>query len=213
MLPLFQRLRSLSLFLLCALVLHPQMAQAQSSALPLRDLRSNGIGWMMVQAVAGSVTSNDGLAYGSTEVETRTFAGSFTAQSDADRLAVFSDDGCDVYVNGFRYLTLKGKGQHLPDLSQSLHKVPFDFKKDVEYSIRIEFSNVSYSGSSDIDGVTLYAYKAYEPLPCGVWSHVRWATTGGVTQTGPDSEPSISPSSATEEVKWTDSCMATTKPN
>lgn len=51
------------------------------------------------------------------------FDGSFTPTRDDTRLAIFSDDGCNVFLDGVRIVNNLGRGQHLPKLDESLHLI------------------------------------------------------------------------------------------
>jgi hypothetical protein len=75
-------------------------------------------------------------------------------------LAIFSDDGVDVYVDGLLIHSRHGKGQHLPNLAQSLHVLPIILKKNTSYHIKVVYSNILYKGDWDVDGCTLFAYNA-----------------------------------------------------
>ena len=85
-----------------------------------------GSGWAYVQDEAAWEAENDSPAYSSAPDNTpayETFEGTFTPTDANTALAIFSDDGCDVYINDEKVHSMKGQGQHLPDLSQSLHKI------------------------------------------------------------------------------------------
>ena len=86
------------------------------------------------------------------------FEGNFTPASASTKLAIFSDDVCDVFVDGAKVYGGKGQGQALPNLAQSLHKISFTFVAGQSYLIRVEYSNTSYQGAAGIDGATLFAY-------------------------------------------------------
>jgi len=86
------------------------------------------------------------------------FEGRFHADSPNCRLAIFSDDGCDVWINGALILNNFKKGQHLPSLDQSLHVLNFKFVPRQTYHIRIHYGNTIFTGRTDIDGCTLFAF-------------------------------------------------------
>jgi len=88
------------------------------------------------------------------------FEGVFVPASSNTKLALFSDDGCDVWINGTRILNNFKKGQHLPTLSQSLQVLKFTFKPQQTYHIKIHYSNTIFTGEADIDGCTLFAFDA-----------------------------------------------------
>jgi hypothetical protein len=87
------------------------------------------------------------------------FQGFFSPAAETTEVAIFSDDGCDVWVNGVRILDNFGKGQHLPTLKQSFIQLKYDWKKHQTYHIKVRCSNTIFNGSTDIDGCTLFAYS------------------------------------------------------
>lgn len=94
------------------------------------------------------------------------FSGVFCPMSANTRLAIFSDDGCDVWIDGVLVLNNFKKGQHLPDLKQSFH-VLTKFKPVPERMchIRIRYANTIYNGETDIDGCTLFACGGPVAMP------------------------------------------------
>ena len=92
----------------------------------------------------------------------QTFRGTVTADATMTKLAIFSDDGCDVYVDGTLVWSAKDKGQALPDLPNSLHELPVTLSAG-SHSVQIDYSNVIYTVADaskgippDIDGCTLF---------------------------------------------------------
>jgi hypothetical protein len=93
------------------------------------------------------------------------FEGYWIPSLNNSKMAVFSDDGCDVWINGQLVMNNFKKGQHLPDLRQSFHVVkasptsnrPYPFKQGQSYYIQIHYGNTIFNGKTDIDGVTLFA--------------------------------------------------------
>jgi hypothetical protein len=90
-------------------------------------------------------------------VEQRTFEGAFTPADAQTTLAVYSDDGCDVYIDGQRVLNRLNTGQALVRPDHSVHGIDFNFVPGQVYAIRVVYSNIRYLGPTDIDGVTLYS--------------------------------------------------------
>ena len=98
------------------------------------------------------------------------FCGYFIPDSNDTQVAIFSDDGVHLYVDGTCILSNMNVGQALPWLDNPPHPslIPLDLTwvKGKAYFIRVLYSNVSYLGSLDIDGCTLFAYNgggsAYE---------------------------------------------------
>lgn len=108
-----------------------------------------------------------GPKYGSSPVENndpqkvvddKVFIGCFVPLTEKTKLAIFSDDGCDVWIDGVQILANFGKGQHLPDLKQSFHILNFQPQVGKMHHIMVHYSNTIYNGKTDIDGCTLFAY-------------------------------------------------------
>lgn len=116
------------------------------------------------------------LLQGSVKLEEKIFEGSFTATSDTTKFAIFSDDGCNIFIDGQNVHGKKGAGQALPKLGQSLHRIDFEFNEGQTYQIRVEYSNISYTGQGDIDGVTLFAYRG--PGLSEIADNWRWEVDG-----------------------------------
>ena len=124
----------------------------------------------------------------------KVFEGTFFPASDLTRLAIFSDDGCNVLINGQLVWSRFLMGQHLPNLNQSLHPIPFALVAGRAYNIRVEYSNTHYFGTTDADGATLFAYTYDEnpyrpylgwlvgrPISC---AGIRWPSPGAPIQAG-----------------------------
>lgn len=142
------------LVLLLFLVTSAPLAHAQN--LSISDLRNNPDGFNAVlQSAQATSVSGAGLGQPSNKIENKTFAVSFTAVSDSDRLVIFSDDGCDVSIQDVtpipqgsnivrqfggivvNVLAAKGSGQALPNLLQSLHRLSFGFLTDHTYQLTL----------------------------------------------------------------------------
>ncbi len=88
------------------------------------------------------------------------FEGYFQPVSDQTNLAIFSDDGCDVWINSVLVLNNFKKPQHLPTLQQSFHVLKaFKPIAGQLYQIKIRYANTIYLGKTDIDGCTLFAFN------------------------------------------------------
>lgn len=96
-------------------------------------------------------------AYGSTQVEQKVFVGSFRP-SVRSRLALHSDDGCRVLLDGREIHNRFQNGQDLSNMSQSFHELGVVLQADTTYQIRIEYQNKFHMENGDIDGVTMWAY-------------------------------------------------------
>ena len=101
--------------------------------------------------------------YHSTKLEETTLEGDFTADADTTSLAIFSDDGCDVTIDGSVVWSSKDKGQALADLPNSLHKLSTTLNPGQTYHIKIDYSNTIYTGNADVDGCTLFAWGDDSP--------------------------------------------------
>ena len=122
------------------------------------------------------------------------FEGTFVPASDDTRLAIFSDDGCNVYIDGQLIWSRLDRGQHLPNLAQSLHPLDFEMEAGRSYDVRVEYSNTIFTGTTDADGATLFAYtydengdrpyvewRAGSPISC---SGIRWPGAGATIAPG-----------------------------
>lgn len=87
------------------------------------------------------------------------FEGTIVARTGKSQLALFSDDGCDVWINDQLVLDNFAKGQHLPNLAQSLHVIDYKFVPNRSYKVKIHYANTVYNGKTDIDGCTLFAFS------------------------------------------------------
>ena len=104
--------------------------------------------------------------------DSRTFSGKYTSpelpEDKKDRfvygLAVFSDDGCNVTINGNLIHQRAGQGQHLPSLGDSFHLLPVVLTPGEPVDITADYSNTIYDddpkspGYPDIDGCTVFLF-------------------------------------------------------
>ncbi len=120
------------------------------------------------------VRANDQMAngtkYSSKKKETQFFEGCFLCQNDA-KMAIFSDDGCDVSVDGVKVHAKKGQGQHLGDINQSFHLIDTPLKAGQHYVIRVDYSNTIYTGDLDVDGATLFIFPGGGFVSNWEWNH------------------------------------------
>lgn len=180
------------ILLLGACVLGCSGVQAQTRN--LYDVFENmeGAPWSAVEQVAQQqATGTLGPVHRNIPIRTpfyAVFEGAFFPASDSTQLAIFSDDGCNVIINGQLVWSGLNRGQHLPNLKQSLHPIPFDLVAGRRYDIRVEYSNIIYRGTTDADGATLFAYTYDEnpnrpyvgwlvgqPISC---AGIRWPAAG-----------------------------------
>ncbi len=115
---------------------------------------------LVVSAATQMAANGEDLGYRSAEApEERTFDVDFVPTAATTKLAVFSDDGVNVLINGQSTNVMrKGQGQALPDIANSLRPIEYTFTPGQTYQIRIEYSNIIYTGGGDIDGCKLFAY-------------------------------------------------------
>lgn len=110
------------------------------------------------------------------------FEGQFIPAANTTRLAIFSDDGADVYLDGVLVFQGLGLGQHLPSLEQSLHRIEEELVAGRSYNVRVDYSNIIYGGSTDADGATLFAYTTdgNDTRPVGQWRAGNPISSGGI---------------------------------
>lgn len=162
---------SLSLFLLLGLSFGLSLrASAADLPLPLEAMPGKTLADVKSRAATESTA---GPVWGNAPAPKdvpvhQTFRGAVTADASMTKLAIFSDDGCDVYVDGTLVWSAKDKGQALPDLPNSLHELPVALTPG-DHSVQIDYSNVIYTVADaskgiapDIDGCTLFQYG---PIP------------------------------------------------
>lgn len=118
---------------------------------------------------APSITTEDALwqqitnsgyptLYAGTTNDSKTFRGVFSTTSANTKLAIHSDDGSTVTVNGASAgVDDLGTDTHLNQRS-SLKSLSTTFVPGQEYCIEINYSNSALT-TNDQDGVTLYAYN------------------------------------------------------
>ncbi len=159
--PRFPLLFGLLILPLCAL---PAQAQNTTGGMTtILDEEASSSGWNAVLADAAS--QNEGMGhpyYHSTVLEHQTFEGDYTPTRRVV-LAIFSDDGCDVTVDGTKVWAGQDKPQALPKLDESLHKLGVTLEPNTKHHIKVDYSNVIYAGGGDTDGVTLFAYEKTVP--------------------------------------------------
>lgn len=158
---------------LCVMALSLTGANAQIEEL-FHDLTQIGACNMEeVRKVAAELAAGTGqdLGYHSAKgKETKTFKGSFTPPALPENekgqylygLSVFSDDGCDVSIDGIKVHSRFKKPQGLPRLNESLHEIPVLLQPGQEYEFEISYSNVIFyvrAQEPDIDGCTLFLCK------------------------------------------------------
>ena len=159
--------RHLSLLLLVFCLCGAAFAQSGAGTLPLKLMPNKTFSDVQTQAafdaISGPVFSNSPT----TLPFHTTLTGSVTADATMTKLAIHSDDGSDVYVNGVKVWSSLDQGQALPDIANSLHELPITMTPGQTYTVRIDYSNIIYNPPDpttgqplDIDGCTLFVYGA-----------------------------------------------------
>ncbi len=87
-----------------------------------------------------------------------TFEGYFKPTSNDTKIALFSDDGVRLEVDGVVKHDKLDKGQALPDLNQSFFEVSYAWQANRLYKIKITYSNTFLTSGVDVDGLTFFAY-------------------------------------------------------
>lgn len=110
----------------------------------------------------------------------RRFRGAFTANASTTKLAIHSDDGSRVKINGQSAIDFYGENTHFQSGS-ALRLISYSFATGQEYCVEIDFTNHLHD-ANDIDGVTLYAYDGGGNVRDGiaVWGEA-WICEGGTT--------------------------------
>lgn len=137
------------------------LAASQAWALPLGGAFYNAgtDTEARMRQIAQTQADTERTIFKSTKQEQETFQGFFIPASNTTKLAVLSDDGVTIDIdNVITNVQNAGKGQHGPDLAQSLFVVNSTFQAGRVYRISIDYSNTVYSGDGDLDGMTLFAY-------------------------------------------------------
>jgi hypothetical protein len=170
-------------------------AGAAPLVLPFADLESSTFTQMTNQiASAGPVSPMSSTG-------TRFYRGAFSPGSTNARLAIRSDDGSDVSVNGVKIVSKKGTGTHWEDLASSLTVLDYAFTNAGEYCVEIDYENLAFT-AGDTDGVSLYAFDGGGSVRDGiaVWG-ADFLSVGCSATLSTCGDPSISwTSSATSVV-------------
>ena len=204
-------LLSLSLFLLLGLSLR---VSAADLPLPLEAMPGKTLADVKDRAAAESTA---GPVWGNAPDPKdlpvhQTFRGTVTADATMTKLAIFSDDGCDVYIDGMLVWSARDKPQALPDLPNSLHELPVTLTVG-DHSVQIDYSNVIYTVADaskgiapDIDGCTLFQYGpipvvhvttgSWQPNPAAVGQTISSDVTAQV------SNPPAAPSGHHLSERW-----------
>jgi N-acetylmuramoyl-L-alanine amidase len=158
------------LTLLLALTVTNAKANIETIIDLVNDPAANNLEIARTRAAEQAVGNGSTLGYHSTAVDDfKTFSGTYTPPELPDnikgqyifKLAIFSDDGCNVTVDDKLVHSRYKKGQALPKLSQSFHPINVDLTPGKSVNLKVEYSNTYYKtapNAPDIDGCTLFAY-------------------------------------------------------
>jgi len=131
---------------------------------------------LLVHFEALAEEGGQGPAFPSTQVETRVARSQFTVDRLGIKIAVFSDDGADVWIKKSTdkdftaVLERAFKPQHLPTLTnsdkQSVHLLKLELLPDKEllprvtYDVIIKYTNIIHSGvATDVDGLSFCLFQ------------------------------------------------------
>jgi len=160
----FPSLRSWFALLLCSACVFGLASTALAQAptpppSPLSSILSNK-GELGIDSVKNAARSQaTGTPnYKSNGVETRTFDGYFQAAANTTKLAILSDDGSSVSVDGQQILSRAGQGQGFEDFDSCFSPLSFSFTAGQTYHITVQYTNTVHTGDADVDGVSLWAY-------------------------------------------------------
>ena len=156
----FRRFRSLALCLAFIFCIGGQAFGQTSVPLSVGDIfsdREDASLELVRNAAAAQSTSAP--FYKSNSVETLTYEGFFKPRDNNSRLALLSDDGASVWIDGEQVLSRKGQNQALDDLNASFHALSKTFIAGRIYHLRVEYTNTIHVNDDDVDGLSLWAYS------------------------------------------------------
>lgn len=122
------------------------------------------------RAIEQATSDGSTLGYHSTADEDyQTFSGTYKLPELPEnikgqylyKLAIFSDDGCNVTVDEKLVHSRYRKGQALPKINQSFYPLDIELTPGKSVQIKVDYSNTHYipkPNAPDIDGCTLFVY-------------------------------------------------------
>lgn len=178
----------------------PAQAQDFGTVRPLTQILDNreGSPWSAVRlAAAAEAEHNLGPKHRNIPTAVpfyAVFEGPFIPAANTTRLALHTDDGSNLYIDGVLVHQRLGLGQNLSNLDITLYAIDVELEAGRSYDIRLEYSNVYHFGPTDVDGATLFAYT-YDPnqdRPFSVWragnpincGGMRWPFAGATIKAG-----------------------------
>ena len=144
-----------------------------------------------VSLVAGNTNSLTNYAsaasslpmYSMTTTGSLVFRGAFTPGSLNTRVAIHSDDGSSLFINGAEVALpgmSEGTATHWESLASSLRTASYTFNEITEYCIQINYKNNQHT-NNDVDGVSLIAFDGGGSVRDGiaVWGNEKTVCVGG----------------------------------
>jgi hypothetical protein len=96
--------------------------------------------------------------YKSNGVETRYYEGYFKPATSSSKLALLSDDGTSVWIDGQQVLNRAGQGQGFENFDSTFYPLSKTFVAGQIYHLRLQYTNTVHRNDADVDGVSLWAY-------------------------------------------------------
>lgn len=96
--------------------------------------------------------------YKSNGEETRFYEGYFKAAENTSKLALLSDDGTSVWIDGQQILNRAGQGQGFENFDSTFYPLTKTFTAGRIYHLKLQYTNTSHKSDADVDGVSLWAY-------------------------------------------------------
>ncbi len=102
--------------------------------------------------------------YKSKVLETRWYDGYFKAApgASASKLALLSDDGTSVWIDGVKVLDRAGQGQGFEQFDSTFVTLaPYgktSFTAGQVYHLRLQYTNTAHLSNDDVDGISLWAF-------------------------------------------------------
>lgn len=157
----FSLSRSLCVCLAVLASIVPGYAQPSAPAPFSLDGIFNNKGELGLESVRNVALSQSTATpfYKSNGLETRFYEGDFKAAADTSQLAILSDDGTSVWIDGQLILDGADKGQGFENFDSTFHVLAKTFIKDRLYHLRLQYTNIVHRDNADVDGLSLWAYS------------------------------------------------------
>lgn len=158
------------LALLLALTATTSNANIETIVHLINEPGANNLETARIRAMEQAAGDGGKLGYHSTADEDyQTFSGTYALPELPEnlkgqyvfKLAIFSDDGCNVSVDDKLAHSRYKRGQALPNLSASFYPIDVTLTPGKNVNLKVDYSNVHYipaPNAPDIDGCTLFVY-------------------------------------------------------